>query len=377
MNEKTLILPHDVYIILTSKCNLRCIHCYGNYGVSIPKDELSGDEWCKVIKDLSDNNVFYVNISGGEPTCHEDFDKIVDCLIENEMHYVLTTNGLFGESTLKKIIESKNYLLGIKISLDGPDFESHGYIRRNIKGDISKITFDKTIDTIKKLKENNIGFNIGTCLHSENIEKINEMQELIFELKPVSWYISTISSSGRADENQAIFVSESDKPKKFWSNLKKDCSKKNIPVVYVDMPNLIKSEDNKDVYFQCPAARWFCEINSDGLVTPCPLARTSIPKEILKFDKITSRSIKDIWSSYQFNTFRKWQHSGCDGCLASGKCDRCVPQSIQWFNDPLLPPPYCIANSKNLKINNHEKLKELLKDKLKEKERTKYIEEID
>ena len=50
-NNKYLKKPHNCYLILTSKCNMRCKHCYGSYGINVPKNELTGDEWIKVIED--------------------------------------------------------------------------------------------------------------------------------------------------------------------------------------------------------------------------------------------------------------------------------------------------------------------------------------
>src|SRR5699024_8778803 len=117
-NTKYLKIPHNCYIILTSKCNMRCKHCYGNYGSNIPDNELSGDEWVKVIEDLSKNEVFFINISGGEPTMHPDFIKIIDALVRNEIYFMLTTNGVFNEKILHSILKAKDYILGIQISLD-------------------------------------------------------------------------------------------------------------------------------------------------------------------------------------------------------------------------------------------------------------------
>ena len=79
MTSKKLSMPHNCYLILTSNCNMRCLHCYGSYGLNVPKNEMTGDEWVRVIEDLANKGVFFVNISGGEPTMHPEFEKII-CL---------------------------------------------------------------------------------------------------------------------------------------------------------------------------------------------------------------------------------------------------------------------------------------------------------
>ena len=136
--NKKLLAPHDCYVILTEKCNLRCLHCYGDFGENGDLNELSGEEWDKIICDLSKNNVFYLNISGGEPTMHPDFCKIMKSLVDNKMHFILTTNGVFSKECLDAILSSKEFLIGIKISLDGCDYESHCYLRRTINNKIDE-----------------------------------------------------------------------------------------------------------------------------------------------------------------------------------------------------------------------------------------------
>jgi radical SAM protein with 4Fe4S-binding SPASM domain len=360
---KQVSVPHDCYLILTSRCNQRCLHCYGNYGMDMPSNELRGKEWNKIFEDLVRNNVFYVNISGGEPTVHPDFLEIIDSLKKHELHFIITTNGLFSKKILEAFIDVKDLLIGIKVSLDGPDYMSNGYIRRDLRKEINEIQYKITLENIKKLRENNINFTIATCIHKGNVGKIDEMLSLVLSLNPVSWYISTISTSGRSFENLEIFASDSEIEKKKWDYIKKECEKNNIFVNYIDMPFASATKEKGKFYYQCPAARSFCEINSDGLVTPCPLARVNIPSEFIKFENIRDKSIKDIWSGKAFQKFLKLSAEGCKGCQVKSKCDRCIPQSILWFDDPTLPPPHCIQNGGDLGLKNIKELRSLLRRK--------------
>ena len=373
MKNVLLKKPRDCYIILTANCNMRCRHCYGEYGITLPEKELDGKEWDKIITELAKQEIFFLNISGGEPTMHPDFAMIIDSLIKNKMLFLLTTNGLFPKKYLEKIKEAKDYCLGIKISLDGPDWESHGYLRRNLIGESNKSIFDTTLNTIKQLNEFGLPITIATCLHKENIQKMQEMKDFILSIKPKSWYIATISLSGTANDNTDLFVSESLLETSFWEKLKQDCEKQNIEVAFVDMPSLVKSNKNRDIYFNCPATRSFCEIYSDGTVSPCPLARVHIPEWLIKKENIKDKGLIKIWRGNAFKKFRDLQHLGCEGCKARGKCDRCIPQSIQWFNDPKTPPPYCIQNAKSLRLKNPDRLTQMLVEKMNETNRKDYL----
>jgi MoaA/NifB/PqqE/SkfB family radical SAM enzyme len=339
----------------------------------VPPNELTGKEWDSVFQDLVENKVFYVNISGGEPTVHPDFIEILESLKKHKLHFIMTTNGLFKENILKKIIELDDLLIGLKISLDGPDYISNGYIRRNVKKEISENEFNRVLSNIRKLKEKKIPFTIATCLHKGNINRMDDMLALILKLKPISWYLSTISTSGRSFENLDIFASDSELGKNIWDNIRKVCEKNDIFVNYIDMPFASAKKEKRKFYYQCPAARNFCEINSDGLVSPCPLARVNIPSEYLKFENIRDKSIKEIWNGNAFKKFLNLSRQGCDGCNVKDKCDRCIPQSILWFQDHTIPPPHCIQNAKNLELKNQNTLKNLLKEKMRKYERKNYI----
>lgn len=271
---------------------------------------------------------------------------------------MLTTNGVFNKKILESIKQAKDYILGVQISLDGSDWESHGYLRKDINGKSNINIFKTTLFSIKEIIKCGIRTSIATCIHQNNINKLNDLKSLIISLHPNNWSLSTISISGRAKESEELFVSESKLSNEYWHNLKEECEKNKISVSFVDMPNLVKENPNAKIYYECPASKWFCEINSDGLTTPCPLARVNPPKEGIEWDNIKEKDIEDIWNGKPFTTFRKYQNIGCDGCNAKDKCDRCPPQSVQWFSDPLMPTPYCVSNGEKLCLKN---LKELTK----------------
>ena len=372
MTSKKLSMPHNCYLILTSNCNMRCLHCYGSYGLNVPKNEMTGDEWVRVIEDLANKGVFFVNISGGEPTMHPEFEKIIKALVDNEIYFMLTTNGVFSQKIRNSILDAKDYILGIQISLDGPDYETHGFLRKDISGNSRKELFDTALNSIKTFISAKIRVSVATCLHKTNINKIDEMKKLIISIKPSNWSISTISISGRAKENHDLYVSESRLSNEYWYKLRDECKEKNILENFIDMPNILKDNESSRVYYECPAAKWFCEIYSDGTTTPCPLSRVNPPKNKIKWDNIKNMSIEQIWNNEPFEIFRSYQTRGCEGCNVKDKCDRCPPQSVQWFNDPLLPPPYCIENGENLCLKNLEGLKELLEEAKKKNNRQEY-----
>ena len=196
--------------------------------------------------------------------------------------------------------------MGIQISLDGPDYETHGFLRKDISGNSRKELFDTALNSIKTFISAKIRVSVATCLHKTNINKIDEMKKLIISIKPSNWSISTISISGRAKENHDLYVSESRLSNEYWYKLRDECKEKNILVNFIDMPNILKDNESSRVYYECPAAKWFCEIYSDGTTTPCPLSRVNPPKNKIKWDNIKNMSIEQIWNNEPFEIFRSY-----------------------------------------------------------------------
>ena len=355
--SKIYVSPYSCYINLTSRCNLRCKHCFGSY--SVPnKKELSLIEWKRVIDDLIRSNIFFVNLSGGEATQSPFFKEFISYLTKKGMHFILTTNGVFSKDIKNFIIENKEYLIGIKISLDGPDAESHGFIRLDAQGKYNLKIFDITLENIFFFKKKKIPLTIATVLHKKNIKKMDKFQRLIKKINPISWFISPIIPIGRGDANRFISEFYEYFDINFWKEFSKKGREKRINVRMIDMPVEIKKEGLSA--YTCAAALNFCEIHSDGTVSPCTLCRICIPQKFMKFENIKNKSIQEIWNSHVFNRFRGYMNIGCDGCKMIPKCNKCIAQSFRYFNNGVSPTPFCIKNGEELGLKNINEYKKKL-----------------
>lgn len=69
-----------LWLEITEKCNLECLHCYADSG---PRRELRGqmelDDWYTVIRESADLGCRQIQFIGGEPTMHPDLASMVEC----------------------------------------------------------------------------------------------------------------------------------------------------------------------------------------------------------------------------------------------------------------------------------------------------------
>lgn len=148
----------------------------------------------------------------------------------------------------------------------------------------------------------------------------------------------------------------------FWDKLCFEGKSAQINIRLIDMPT--KGKDRLSSY-ECSGAINFCEIHSNGIVSPCTLSRLCIPECEIKFDNIKEKRLSDIWNGPAFNKFRSFMNKGCEGCKVISKCNKCVAQSYKYFNNGYSPTPYCIKKGEILGLKKLKEYKEMLNKNIK------------
>ncbi len=106
-----------LWLEITPRCNLNCIHCYAD---SAPYRQLSESlqfaDWCSIIKEASQLRCDRLQFIGGEPTIHPDLANLIkyskNCGIDALEIY---TNGTTITSHLRRIFEEYNVELAFSI----------------------------------------------------------------------------------------------------------------------------------------------------------------------------------------------------------------------------------------------------------------------
>lgn len=125
--------PFSVYLEVTQACNLRCIHCFAAEGGK--KAILPLEKIVELFDSMHEMGVLHLTLSGGEPTLHPQFSRILELATDSSMAFTILTNATRFERNpelLEQIIEcsrSRNKAMTLGISLDGVTAESHEKIR--------------------------------------------------------------------------------------------------------------------------------------------------------------------------------------------------------------------------------------------------------
>ncbi|MDX2380982.1 MAG: mycofactocin radical SAM maturase [Acidimicrobiia bacterium] len=155
---------------LTYACNLDCIHCLSSSGRRDPH-ELTTLQAKRVLDELVELQVFYINIGGGEPMIRRDFFELLEYSIANEIGVKFSTNGAFIDAQNARRLAAMDYL-DIQISLDGIDAPTNDAVR-------GAGSYDTAIRAMTHLRDADFGpFKISVVVTRHNVAQLDEFKAL-------------------------------------------------------------------------------------------------------------------------------------------------------------------------------------------------------
>ncbi len=171
----------------TIKCNLTCAHCRRLESDEAAVTDLSTAQAKNLIDQLarlgkSQPMMPVLVFSGGEPLCRQDLFELVDYAGSLGITPALATNGtLIDQEVAKRIHDSK--IARVAVSLDGATAEVHNKLRQ-LDG-----SFERAIEGIGYLHEENIPFQINITLTKNNAAQLEQIYELAKSLGAVAVHI--------------------------------------------------------------------------------------------------------------------------------------------------------------------------------------------
>ncbi|WP_057773604.1 TIGR04053 family radical SAM/SPASM domain-containing protein [Cytobacillus dafuensis] len=197
--------PFIVIWETTRACQLKCVHCRAEAQTTPHPDELSHEEGIKLIDQIYEMNNPMLVFTGGDCMMREDLYKLADYAVKKGMRVSMTPSATPNVTKEKMIMAKEVGLSRWGFSLDGPTPEIHDFFRG------TPGSFDLTVEKIKYLNELNMSHQINTVINRYNYDHLEEMAELVKELKAVVWYVFTLVPTGRGQMKDCITPAEHEK----------------------------------------------------------------------------------------------------------------------------------------------------------------------
>lgn len=166
--------PKSVDLNITTRCNLRCSYCSHFSSKSDTDNDLATKEWLTFFKELNDNAVLDVCLSGGEPFIREDLKELIDGIIKNRMRFSMLSNGTLINDDILEYIKSTNRCDSIQVSIDGAGPDTHDISR-------GKGAFEKAMHGLKLLLKHKLPATVRVTIHKFNYKGLDEITRLLLE----------------------------------------------------------------------------------------------------------------------------------------------------------------------------------------------------
>jgi MoaA/NifB/PqqE/SkfB family radical SAM enzyme len=184
-----------LWLELTSRCNLECIHCYAESSpVPKQKDVLSSEHYFSLIEQASLLGCRKIQFIGGEPTIVKELPDLIRFAAEKDFDFIeVYTNAVkIDESLMSCFVKNKVHIAA--------SFYSH---QESVHDEITtrKGSFTKTSNTLKKLVKNNLDVRVGIISMEQNADHIDKTIEYVNKLGINDVGVDKVRSFGRGSRN--------------------------------------------------------------------------------------------------------------------------------------------------------------------------------
>lgn len=182
--------PHVVWE-MTSRCNLKCIHCHA-FGGDASYDELSKEEAKAMIDQIASLGIRSFVFTGGEPLLREDLFDLIEYAKSMRFTVFIATNGTLITKEVAKLL--RKFDVGVVIGLDAMNSETHDRIR-GVAG-----AFDAVIKGIENCIAENLYLHLNIVAAKQNFDEIGRIIDYGDEIGVFSYFIYRFVPFGRGEE---------------------------------------------------------------------------------------------------------------------------------------------------------------------------------
>ncbi|MFB3786646.1 MAG: radical SAM/SPASM domain-containing protein [bacterium] len=311
-------IPCNLVVELTTRCNLRCSHCYGHSSPSRTETALIGDLF-RVLEELRRHGLRAIELTGGEPLLHPDFREIVEFCAERFSPFGILTNGTLITDSLADQFACHGDRLIFNVSLDASRPENHDRIR-GVPG-----SWNRTVAGIRRLTERGLMVRVAMCVHESTVDDIEATLKLARSLGARWFSHNTVSPWGRGKTTQ-------------WemSRVRRELLLREFEKIqqeqYADMltkiprPALESIQENG-----CGAGFGSFILGALGDIRPCVILDDSY----ITFGNLFHQSLEEVFNSpaaHRWRTLRLPAPDVCGDCRYQSYCRYCIAKGIM-LND--------------------------------------------
>jgi PqqA peptide cyclase len=297
--------PLSVLAELTYRCNLQCPYCYNPLDLRAYGDELTADEWERVIDQAAALGVLQIHFSGGEPTLRaDDLCRLVAAARARELYTNLITQGTFLNDELIARL-ARAGLDHVQLSLQA----AHAGIADEIAG---ARVHEKKLDALRRVAASPMAVTLNCVLHRANIDQVDEIIAIAEAAGVRRVELANVQFYGWAFANRRALLPTREQVERAAERV--DAARRRL-AGKIEIDHVLA-----DYYERFPKpcmdgwGRTFMTVAPDGRVFPCPAAPAIAG---MRFDNVRDTPLAQIWAeSSAFVAYRgtEWMPEPCRSC---------------------------------------------------------------
>ncbi|HEX7954060.1 MAG TPA: pyrroloquinoline quinone biosynthesis protein PqqE [Burkholderiales bacterium] len=325
---------HPLWLLaeITYKCPLHCVFCYNPVDYTRYGEELSTEDWLRVLRQGRELGATQLGFSGGEPLMRDDLEIMVSEARKLGYYSNLITSGI-GLNEKRIAAFKEGGLDHIQLSFQDSTREMNDFLS-------STKTFDLKQKVARLIKQYDYPMVLNCVLHRHNIDHVQQILEMAEAMDAEYVELANTQYYGWAYVNRDQLLPTRDQLRRAEEVTNKFRERVgNKMRIFFVVP---------DYYEERPKAcmnGWgalFLTVTSDGLALPCHEARM-LPG--LTFPNVREHDLGWIWNdSPGFNAYRgdSWMKEPCRSCPDKVKdFGGCRCQAYMLTGDATNTDPVC------------------------------------
>ncbi|MEV7155269.1 pyrroloquinoline quinone biosynthesis protein PqqE [Streptomyces misionensis] len=323
--------PFGLLAELTYRCPLACPYCSNPLNLADYRDELTTDDWLRVLTEAADLGVLQCHLSGGEPLLRRDLPEIVAHAHLLGLYTNLITSAVGFSRRRAELLRTAG-LDHVQVSIQADEPARSDRIA-------GMPSFRRKVEAMGLVKELGWPLTMNVVLHRYNIDHVAEVLALAEEVDADRVELANTQYYGWAWRNRAALL-----PSRAQLATAEEVVRAALARLRDRMEIVYVIPDYYSRYPKPCMGGWASRqltVTPNGDVLPCPAAQ-SLP---LPRASVREESLGRIWAEAPVMTaFRgtDWMPEPCRGCprreVDFGGC-RC--QAFLLTGDPARTDPVC------------------------------------
>jgi pyrroloquinoline quinone biosynthesis protein E len=324
--------PLWLLLELTYRCPLQCVFCYNPIDFASVENELTTEDWIRVLREARALGSVQLGLSGGEPLVRDDVEAIADEAHRLGYYTNLITSGV-GLSR-ERLSELKRVGLDhIQLSFQDSTREMNDFLSHTR-------TFELKKRCAEWIKEHGYPMVVNCVIHRLNIDHLDTIIDMAVRMGADYLELANTQYYSWAHLNREHLLPSREQLRKAEQTMRawRERMQGKMKIFFV-VPDYYEQRPKRCVN------GWgttLATIAPDGAALPCHTARM-LPG--LSFPNVREQSMREIWfDSDAFNRFRGygWMKEPCASCEERKKdLGGCRCQAYLLAHDATMADPVC------------------------------------